>query len=319
VSPPNLEKISSYIIFTRNIKDIKVQAEMLYTRTSWDNRGLFLIVVTVKVPDSEELALSIIRELWDFDRVYNMVVVVQQDDLLNLYTWFPYSSHDNCADVKHVDLINQWVMENEGKFVREGSIYPCKIPSNFHGCTVNLSVVTQFSIEDEFYSQYFLTYNITRNYVNDFSFVDPTYENILTCMKSLWVLESDMMFGSLPLITKELTGVEYTFPYSTLKFNWFVPCPKPLSRLHRISHIFSPSVWIAIVVVLFLVTVTSCCLAKQSNDIRSYTTMSSTLYNIWAVTVGVPVTGMPRSLRFRLLFLFLFFIVLPSSPFSRRS
>jgi hypothetical protein len=31
--------------------------------------------------------------------------------------------------------------------------------------------------------------------------------------------------------------------------------------------------------------------------------MSSALYNICAVTVGVPVTGMPRSLRFRLLFL----------------
>jgi hypothetical protein len=30
--------------------------------------------------------------------------------------------------------------------------------------------------------------------------------------------------------------------------------------------------------------------------------MSSALYNICAVTVGVPVTGMPRSLRFRLLF-----------------
>jgi len=114
---------------------------MLYAKSSWDSRGLFLIVVTVKVPNGEELALSVIVELWEIGRGYNVVVVVQQVDLLNLYTWFPYSSHDNCADVKNVVLINQWVMEGEGIFVREGSLYPYKITSIFHGCTVNLSAL----------------------------------------------------------------------------------------------------------------------------------------------------------------------------------
>jgi hypothetical protein len=105
-----------------------------------------------------------------------------------------------------------------------------------------------------------------------------------------------MVFGGLPLVVEEISNAEYIFPYFSAEISW------PFSRLQRISHIFSPCVWFAIVVVLFFVTVSSWCLAKQSNDIRSYTTMSSTLYNIWAVTVGVPVTGMPRGLRFRLLF-----------------
>ena len=48
-------------------------------------------VVTVKMTDSEEFVLLIIREVWKIGRGYNVVVVVQQDDLLNLYTWFPYS------------------------------------------------------------------------------------------------------------------------------------------------------------------------------------------------------------------------------------
>ena len=64
LTPSKVEKISSYIIFTRNIKDITVQTKMMYDSNSLDSRGLFLIVVTVKVPNSEELALSIIRELW---------------------------------------------------------------------------------------------------------------------------------------------------------------------------------------------------------------------------------------------------------------
>jgi hypothetical protein len=111
-----------------------------------------------------------------------------------------------------------------------------------------------------------------------------------------------MVFGGLLLVGEEISNAEHIFPYFIMKMNWFVPCPKPFSRLQRISHIFSPSVWVAFVVVLFLVTVVSCCLAKQSNDIRSHTTMSSALYNIWSVTVGVPVTIMPRSLRLRFLF-----------------
>jgi hypothetical protein len=191
----------------------------------------------------------------------------------------------------------------EGKFVRGGSLYPYKIPSNFHGCTVNLSAVRKDGIEDKYYSLYFLTHNITRNYVNGFPDVTPNFEKVFTCLRSLWARESEMVFGSLPLLTENISNAEHIFPYFALKINWFVPCPKPLSRLQSISHIFSPSVWVAIVVVLFLVTVASCCLAKQSNDIRSYTTMPSALYNIWSVTVGVSVTGRPRSLRLRVLFL----------------
>jgi hypothetical protein len=188
-------------------------------------------------------------------------------------------------------------MEGEGKFVREGSLYPYKIPSNFHGCTVNLSAHRKGGIEDEFYSQYFLTHNITRNYVNGFHEAPPGSKIIAT-----YVLNSDMAFGFLPLVVEEIIYAKPTFPYFPEKLNWFVPCPKPLSRLQRISHIFSPSVWVATAVVLFLVTVVSCCLAKQSNDIRSYSTLSSALYNIWSVTVGVSVTGMPRNLRLRFLF-----------------
>jgi len=301
-SPPNLKKISSYIIFTRSVIDITVQFEMLYDKSSWDSRGLFLIVVTIKVPNSEELSFSIFRELWQIGRVYNVVVVVQQDDLFNLYTWFPYSSHDNCADVKNVVLINQWVMEGEGKFVMEGLLYPCKIPSNFHGCTVNFSAPLSLEFEDEFFSQYFLTHNITRNYINDFPDNATYSERILTCMQNLRFRESDMAFGALRLALEEFTNAESIFPYVAIKQSWFVPCRKPRSRLQRISHIFNPSVWVAFVVVLFLFTVTSWCLAKQSNNIRSYSTMSNALYNVWAVTVGVSVTGRPRSLRLKMLF-----------------
>jgi hypothetical protein len=302
VLPPNVENIRSYIIFTRSVNDFSVQAEGLFFSSSWDSRGLFLIVVTVGVPNSEELALSILQELWRIGRGYNVLVMVQQDTLLNLYTWFPYSSLDNCGDVKNVVLINQWVMEEEGKFVREGSLFPYKTPSNFHGCTMNLSAVIKGQVEDEVFSQYFRTYNITKHYVNHFSDDTTTNEKLMTCVTSFWSGESDMLFGTFPLLVKEFIRGEPSFPYFVMKFSWFVPCAKPFSRLQRISHIFSLSVWVSVLVVLFLATAVSWCLAKQSNDIQSYADMSSAMYNIWAVTVGVSVTRTPRSLRLKFLF-----------------
>ena len=157
-------------------------------------------------------------------------------------------------------------------------------------------------IEYEIYNQYFLIHIVISNYVNNFPIDGLVLEQTRTCLHSLWNRETDMVFGTFPHVVGEVNNAEPIFPYFAMKYNWFFPCPKPFSRLQRISYIFSPSVWVAIVVVLFLVTVTSWCLANQSNDIRSYTTMSSALYNIWAVIVGVSVTGMPRSLRLKVLF-----------------
>jgi Ca2+/Na+ antiporter len=192
-------------------------------------------------------------------------------------------------------------MEEEGKFVREGSLFPFKIPSNFHSCTINLSTCSKGQIEDKYYSLYFMTRNLTRNYVNEFRDDTPRDKIFLTCVKNLWNRETDMLFGGLQLV-EESGNIELTFPHLLVEYSWFVPCPKLFSRLQRNFYIFSSYVWISVVVVLFLVTVVSWCLAKQSNDIRSYANMSSALYNIWAVTVGASVTETPRSLRLKLFF-----------------
>jgi hypothetical protein len=79
-----------------------------------------------------------------------------------------------------VFLIIRWITENEGKFLIEGWLYPRKSPPTFHGCTMNLSALMKSGIEDELYSPYFLTHNITRNFINSFPDVFPFPEKILT-------------------------------------------------------------------------------------------------------------------------------------------
>jgi hypothetical protein len=93
---------------------------------------------------------------------------------------------------------------------------------------VNLSANPKGGIEDEYLSLYFLMYNITTNYVNDFPYNGLDMEKIFTCLQSLWARESDMVFGSLPLVSGNAVNAEPTFPYFAVDLNWFVPCPKPL-------------------------------------------------------------------------------------------
>lgn len=116
-------------------------------------------------------------------------------------------------------------------------------------------------------------------YVTDYP--DGSYHaKVERALTHLFFSMSDISIGGIPLIEETVMYGKPSVPYFALKISWFVPCPKPFSRLQRISHIFSPSVRVAIVVVLLVVTVASWCLAKQSNNIWSYTTMSRSVYNI---------------------------------------
>jgi hypothetical protein len=262
-------------------------------------------VVTSKVASAEQVALSILKDLWDTARILNVVVLVQQDTFLNLYTWFPYTSHDQCDNVESITLVNQWVMAGEGRFVREVKLFPYKFPNNFHGCTLKISTGFKYISEDILLRKLFKALNVTLEYVTEFPHNMPFYGKMGTSLKDLVSGKSDVSYGAIPLIDRTVKYGDPSFPYYVLKFRWFVPCSKPFSRLQRISHIFSPSVWAAIVIVLFLVAVTFWLLARQGNDSRSYTTFSSALYNVWAVTVGVSVTQMPRGSMLKLMLLVL--------------
>ena len=103
--------------------------------------------------------------------------------------------------------------------MREGLLYPYKIPSNFHGCTTNLSALRKGGFEDELYIHYFLTHIITKNYINGFPDVTPDLETIFTCGQNLWDRESDMLFGELQLVVEEISNAGPIFPYFVAKLN----------------------------------------------------------------------------------------------------
>ena len=94
------------MIFTTGAEDAVSQAEVLMDSTSWNNRALFLVVVRTPTASPERLAFSLVENLWENARVFNIVILIAQDTTFHLYTWFPYVQHKQCGEVRKVVLIN---------------------------------------------------------------------------------------------------------------------------------------------------------------------------------------------------------------------
>jgi hypothetical protein len=259
-----------------------------------------LVVVTVEVAAPEQLALSIVQVLWDTARVLNQVVLVQSGTVLNLYTWFPYTSHVHCDDVRDVVIINEWVKEEGGGFVRDAVLFPHKIPLNTRGSSIKVSTGYRNRLEGLFISEMFRSFNITLNYVSDVPLNKSPSDKTLTAVMDVVFGKSDVSYGEIPLVPDTVTLEDPSVPYYATKLGWFVPCHEPLSRLQGISRIFSVPVWVTMVIAFFLVSAASRWLANKFKGGRSFTSWSSSLYNTWAVTVGLSVTEMPRSIVLRL-------------------
>jgi hypothetical protein len=98
-----------------------------------------MVVVTITEITAQLLATSILQELWGIVRAMDVVVLVQNDAVFQLYTWFPYQSDKHCVGVGDVVLMDQWGLETEGKIINDGTLFPSKIPLNAHGCPIEVS------------------------------------------------------------------------------------------------------------------------------------------------------------------------------------
>jgi hypothetical protein len=292
--------IGSYVILTTGKEDLLEQVDKLIYNMLWRNEARFLVVVTKREAIPQLLALNILRELWDNTKVLNAVVVVQVKSMLYLYTSFPYQSGKSCEVITDVFLLNKWNM-NSDREMGDGTLFPDKYPRNFHGCRINVSITHPKIAEDVYIYEICKRLNITTNYIcsrrNDMS----VYDKITQSVKEVLFGMSEVAVGGIPLVKDICDILDPSFAYHEIKYTWYVPCAQPSSRLQRISRIFSVSVWMAVVVAIVLVALTVWCVASQSLETRAYTSISSGLYNVFAIAMGVCVTEMPRTCRLRLI------------------
>jgi hypothetical protein len=118
---------------------------------------------------------------------------------------------------------------------------------------------------------------------------------------------SDISFGGYPLHSLFMHILDPAIPYAKEYLKWYIPCGKPIPREKKVTAIFTPHLWVTVFCVFISVAVVMWQLSVRTQpfqlDSRSFRAISVCLYNVWAVSMGVPVSEMPRSYSIRLMFL----------------
>ena len=120
---------------------------------------------------------------------------------------------------------------------------------------------------------------------------------------------SDVLVGIVPLAPVRVTGkTEPSISYNSVALKWFVPCPRPISRIDRFLTVFDASVWITMLIVFVLTLALFWISANYPDrmvqiDSKNFQTISKCMYNSWSIFIGVSVPEMPRSWKLRIFFL----------------
>jgi hypothetical protein len=344
----NYWKMDHYIIFTwsggeeDNVTDsVSDQVQKLKDSSWWNNRAEFLVVVTeYHTKDASQLALEILKILWEFYRILNVVVLIPETvsiqpaidthdgnirtSTFDLYTWFPYQSEIKCANVQNTILIDSWILEGEGRFLKEVPLFPPKIHKNFHGCPLKISaidvmpLVIKENCTDGKNAETFVYYGLevecckfitTALNMTPFFLPVTTFglQSRVDAMNDLEDGTADVAFGSFPLHELIYPLVDSTVPYMDDYMSWYVPCGTPVPRMEKITKIFTVSVWLMLGIVFVLSVIVTWLAAKRAqdcvlNESSSYMTICDSIQNLWAVTLGLAARELPRTAKLRLYF-----------------
>lgn len=336
-------KMDSYIILLWSggdgdvLENLNDQLYALKNRGTWNNRAKFLVVVAEHLVDTAGMALKIMKELWKFYRILNVLVLVSQSrdiqsakavrnwnsktPIFDLYTWFPYQSEVKCADVEEAVLIDSWIVEDRGRFLKEVPLFPAKIHKKFHGCPLKVSAIDliplvikdNYTDEDNIvrYKYYGLETECC-NFITEALNLTPIFMPIsgfgvdfrVQILVDLEAGITDVTFGAFPLHALVYPLADPTVSYIDDYMSWYVPCGKPVPRMEKITEIFTVSVWLMTGVVFVLSVVVIWLGVKRADrtvmkESPSYTTIYNSIQNTWAVVLGMAATDMPRTTKVR--------------------
>jgi hypothetical protein len=94
--------------------------------------------------------------MWNVSRIVNVIIIIPNSrsvpteshiydksvavQTLDVYTWFPYQT-GNCGQVKYIVLIDQWMLESNGRFSANTELFLLTIPNNFLGGPIRVTTI----------------------------------------------------------------------------------------------------------------------------------------------------------------------------------
>jgi hypothetical protein len=130
---------------------------------------------------------------------------------------------------------------------------------------------------------------------------DATVNDLLIDMLAK---ESYIALGSLVATDNIDLLFDYTYTYYTMIIRWYVPCSDKYPRWSSIFRILSLELWIVLIISIVIAAISITLVGRYSctSYCHGYKTLTSSLTNIWAVILGVPVSTLPRTPSLRSLF-----------------
>lgn len=329
-----LKKVENYIIQVREIDEIQKHLYMLNTSMSWNPHGKFTVISTTKFDDIEEVAASVIRELF-LHKVSNGIVLLptpRNASLSTIFTWFPYGK-GACGDgYKRIVVADKCYL---GEFQTNANLFPDKIPRTLNGCSVFVRTVVwppyvfppEANVTTELGGYEFRggieikTMNAVAKLMN------ITVVYTVSEKKQDWglIYSNGSGYGSLLLLKQEkvdivmsslaATNDRHTYfdaiPYNIPEsLTWCVPHAEDEAGWKKMFQVVSLATILTMAFCYTVVTILAWKLScKEPTETSSFKTISSTAQNMYCMMLGFVVRNQPRTLVVRTIFIIWAFCV----------
>ncbi|PSN45736.1 Ionotropic receptor 589 [Blattella germanica] len=298
------QKFGNCLIVKETAKYIDGQLPRLMKLKNWNNQANFLIFITEPTKNANKTAFSILETFWNDAKVLNVVVMLVVDQQFELYSWFPYRSSTICGDVTEVFLVGKFPFYGGKCVTEEYELYPYKIPKKFHSCPIIIATYSDY-IGDNIELKYVKlllesALNFTVHVVEELK--ENMYIGIDWMMRKIILDQADIALKGMPLLHRLYKMADPSLPYYETTYQWYVPCAKPLSRVHSVSRIFALSLWLCICLSLLVFAAAIWVLSRFSDEPSAYYKLPTLFCNIWAVVLGIGASQMPTTTRLRFVF-----------------
>jgi len=343
VSSDAAHKHQSYVIFLwpEHLNDAadtlrqSMDSLMLYTN-SFNHRAKFvLVLVGYKQSFPQSDILKLLEIMWNPLKIINVLVMLPtaagtfndvcsncEYGVLSLYTWFPYDSNV-CGQVKKLVLLDQWLPEGDGRFSSNAELFPSEVPRNLHGCPLTVAPIERIpfvkltnSHTDSSGDVKYLYEGLEIEYIlfparaMNFTpvFLEPRVGDFVQVRVEVFMEIAqglvDVTVGTHPMHSLLVAVGDATRPYYEITMRWWVPCAAPATRTDKVMAVFTPSVWVSVVLVFILTATAFWRTALHAEaDRPAFRTFTRSFYTVWSVFLGVSVSELPTTHRLRSLFL----------------
>lgn len=334
------DKHGSYVLTTaylcrgryEALLDVREQIQRLASYSAWNPRCRFVLILVEQGNncDTKETVEELLNELWKWKIINILILVKENSDSLNIYSWFPYEPPSGvCGQMMESVLLDTWVSNDNSGFLEGNTpLFQEKIPNKMNGCPLRVQVA------------HFPPYIIFEKNDNSFedvsSFIGLAIDMVRTIAEVMNLsLELVPLYDSYPwgkmingtwfglrgglmydrddialdawsINLEDYLQFQGTERYFTDHVTWYVPRAKPKARWMSVARVFAMKTWFICFFSIFVSATVFWSLAvtrSKFEDSHKYRNIFNCFADSWAVVLGVSVPEIPYNASLRLFFI----------------